>query len=183
MCKHADNTKEIIDHLIKDVYPLLNQEIDKAAHCTNLELSNVPEKEMVKDLLIHLKNEFHSLATYEEKLVFPSVLKVFNAKKEQTVLPNLVDLLRLTRSKEHKINDYVKKINILISNHLWETELQDHLVEMFSNNFFKEKAVWNNMIEDRVASCGCFKKNYFEMARLYEHNSLSSIRNNPKKTH
>lgn len=181
MCKHADHTKEIIDHLLKDVYPLLNQEINNAEQCTNLELSKVPEKEMIKDLLINLKNEFHSLATYEEKLVFPSVLKVFSAKKEQTALPNLVDLLKLTRSKEHKINHYIKKIEALVSNHLWETNRQDNLVEVFKNNFIKEKAVWNKMIEDRVASCGCFKKSYFEMARFYEHNSLNPVDRSLKK--
>ena len=183
MCKHADHTKEIIDHLLKDVYPLLNQEISSVIQCTNLDLSKVPEKDLVKDLLINLKNEFHSLVTYEAKLVFPSVLKVFNAKKEQTALPNLVDLFQLTRSKEHKINHYVKKIEALLSNHLWETNMLDHLVDSFKSNFVNEKDLWNKMIQDRIASCGCFKKNYFEMARFYQHNSLNPVDHSSKKTH
>lgn len=183
MCKHADHTEEIINHLIKDVYPVLDLRIDDALHCSNLESSKVPEKDLVHNLLFNLKDEFHSLATYEQKLVFPSVLKVFHAKKAKTTLPNLGDLLQLTRRKEDKINHYVLKINALIANHLWKTEKQEKLVNEFTKSFAAEKMLWNKMIQDRITSCECFKKNYFDMARLYESNELNSLSGSSKSKH
>ncbi len=183
MCKHADHTKEIIDHLLKDVYPLLDLRINNALQCFNLGGSIAPEKDLVNDLLVNLKNEFHSLTTYEEKLVFPSVLKVFHAKKAKTTLPNLGDLLQLTNRKENRINHYVAKIDQLINNHLWDTENQEELVNAFSHNFVTEKASWNKMIQDRITSCDCFKKNYFDVARLYEDNSLNSVTGSSKSKH
>ncbi|TAH11691.1 MAG: hypothetical protein EAZ12_03580 [Sphingobacteriia bacterium] len=181
MCKHADQTKEVIDHLLNDVYPLLDLKIDHALQCFNLGASITPEKDLINDLLVNLKHEFHSLATYEEKLVFPSVLKVFHAKKAKTSLPNLGDLLQLTNRKENRINHYVAKIDQLINYHLWETGKQEELVYAFSNNFVQEKACWNKMIQDRLSSCNCFKKNYFEVARLYEDNLLNLANRSSKK--
>jgi hypothetical protein len=183
MRKHADHTELIINHLLTEVYPILECKIELAIHCSKLAYSKEPAKFLVNDLLIKIKNEFHSLITYEQKLVFPSVLKVFNAKKNQIAVPNLSDLLQLTRSKEEKINHYVLKISILISNHLWQTQKQEDLVHAFTESFTAEKTAWNKMIQDRIASRGFFKKHYFEMAALNGPNSLDLTNNSSKNKH
>jgi|694.fasta_scaffold03023_10 hypothetical protein len=166
MSKDADHTEVIINHLLTEVYPVLDCKIDNAIQCSKLAHSKVPEKHLVNDLLIKLKNEFHSLITYEQKLVFPSVLKVFHAKKNQIVPPNLFDLLQLTRKKEEKINHYVLKIALLISNHLWKTQKQEDLVNAFTGSFATEKNVWNKLIQDKIVSYACFKKHNFKNVPL-----------------
>ncbi len=162
MCKHADHTNEIIDHLNNDVYHLLQLSINNSISCDFLKESNAPEKPIVIDLLALIKNEFQSLITYEQKLVFPSVLKVFLAKKSSESLPNLSDLLQLTKSKEHKLMHHIDKLALVLKNKSWNTALQDNLVKSFLDNFVNEKMQWNKMIQDRVESCGCFKRKYFD---------------------
>jgi hypothetical protein len=95
----------------------------------------------------------------------------------------LFDLLQLTRKKEEKINHYVLKIALLISNHLWKTQKQEDLVNAFTGSFATEKTGWNKMIQDRIASCGCFKKHYFEMAALNGQNTLNLANNSSKNKH
>lgn len=168
MCKHADHTKEIIDHLLEEVYPLLELKIKYALDCTNLQHSSAPEKQVMTDLITDLKNEFHSLVTYEQKLVFPSVLKVFLAKKENENLPNLGDLLQLTKSKEHKLNHRAKRLALMLEVPMWDTQAQNILANAFLTDFATEKLNWYKMIEDRTNSCSCFKKNYFKMVQLYQ---------------
>ena len=165
MCKHADHTNEIIDHLKIDVYPLLQSTISNSIDCKFLKESNAPEKPIVIDLLVQIKNEFQSLITYEKKLVFPSVLKVFKAKKSSTSLPNLNDLLQLTKSKEHKLIHHIAKLELALKHKKWDSVLQYNLIHVFLENFVREKLLWNKMIQDRIESCGCFKRNFFDQVQ------------------
>ena len=166
MCNHADQTKQIIDHLSNEVYKTLELKIKKALDCKIFARTTIPEKQIVVDLILQIKDEFHSLITYEQKLVFPSVLKVFLAKKVSAELPDLANLFQLTNSKEHKLINYVRKMAIVLNKILWDTQVQDDLVSAFLNDFLHEKMLWNKMIQERISSCGCFKKNYFDMVQL-----------------
>ena len=80
MCEHAHQAKQMIDYLTASVYPMLGSKITNALHCKHLEHKHIPEKQVMVNLIGDLKNEFSSLITYEQKLVFPSVLKVFETK-------------------------------------------------------------------------------------------------------
>ncbi len=179
MCNHSDQTKQIIDHLSNEVYKTLEIKIKKALDCKIFAKSTIPEKQIVVDLILQIKDEFHSLITYEQKLVFPSVLKVFLAKKVNAELPDIANLLQLTISKEHKLINYVKKMAIVLKNNLWETQAQNDLVSAFLIDFVHEKMLWNKMILERISSCGCFKKNYFDIIQLKK--NMTEISNPLKK--
>ncbi len=170
MCKHADNTKQIIDHILGEVYPQLTAKIIYAVNCLRSEQSEAPDKYVVMNIIADLRNEFNSLVTYEQKLVFPSVLKVFLTVKENEPIPNLVELLKLTKSKEYKLMHHVKKIDALIEHSLWNSAAQQVLTKAFSHEFIVEKKAWYKMIDERLNTCNCFKKNYFEMAKFYDQN-------------
>ncbi|MBH2004543.1 MAG: hypothetical protein I8H66_07630 [Sphingobacteriia bacterium] len=181
MCKHADQTKRIIDHLLSEVYPGLMSKIKYALSCVYQESSDAPDKLVMIDLIGDLKNEFSSLITYEQKLVFPSVLKVFLTKKENETLPNLVDLLQLTKSKEHKIMHHVKRLMNMLEKPMWNTTEQEILAKAFVNEFMLEKQLWYQMIDDRINTCGCFRRNYNEIEKMYnKHGDVSNGRHQGK---
>ncbi len=172
MCKHADETKIMINHLLEEVYPLLALKIKYALECNHLQHSLAPEKQVMNDLMTDIKNEFQSLVTYEQKLVFPSVLKIFLATKEQDIMPNLGDLLQLTKSKEHKLMHKIRRLALMLEDPQWDIEAQSILAKAFLTNFTTEKLNWYKMIENRTKSCSCFKKNYFKLEKSYKTNSI-----------
>jgi len=165
MCKHADQTAEFIAHLGDNVYPCLELEIQNAIYCPFLKEYDAEATAYLKDLMQQIKNDFSSLVTCEQKLVFPSVMKVFNAKTAKEVpMPNLFDMMQLTRSKEHKIMAHVNTLSNLLSTNTWNKGAikQHDLAHAFSESFMKEKYKWNIMIEDRLNACSCFRSNVFK---------------------
>lgn len=164
MCKHADQTEEFILHLLENVYPCLEIKLQNAIHCVFLKDYEEDQKTNLLELMQDLRNDFSSLVTCEQKLVFPSVMKVFNAKAAKEVpIPNLFDLMQLTRSKEHKIMTHVHNLSSLLETSTFKNGAikQHDLVNAFTSNFVKEKYRWNKMIEDRLNSCSCFRSNIF----------------------
>src|SRR5574343_450602 len=165
MCKHADQTAEFIAHLLDNVYPCLELKIQNAIHCPFLKDYDAEATAYLKDLMQQIKNDFSSLVTCEQKLVFPSVMTVFNAKTAKEVpMPNLFDMMQLTRSKEHKIMAHVNTLsNLLSANTGKKGAIKQHdLAHAFSESFMKEKYKWNKMIEDRLNACSCFRSNVFK---------------------
>jgi hypothetical protein len=61
---------------------------------------------------------------------------------------------------------HIKKLALMLQTPLWETKAQQLLVTAFVTAFVEEKAAWYKMIDDRLNSCSCFKKNYFEITKL-----------------
>lgn len=165
MCNHADQTNEFIQHLLKNVYPCLDLKLQNAINCDHLNGISSEKKDYLLELMNNLRNDFSSLVTCEEKLVFPSVMKVFNAKTIKDVpLPNLIDLMQLTRSKEHKIMSHVNDLATLLETSTWvNTAIKQHaLANAFLKEFVHEKYRWNKMIEDRLNSCNCFRSNIYK---------------------
>ncbi|WP_439506275.1 hypothetical protein [Sediminibacterium sp.] len=164
MCKHADQTEELIKHLLENVYPCLELKLQNAINCNFLKEYDEEQQAYLVELMQNLRNDFSSLVTCEQKLVFPSVMKVFNAKSsKELVLPNLFDLMQLTRSKEHKIMAHVHHLTSALDTNTFKNGAikQHDLAESFSGTFIKEKFRWNKMIEDRLNSCSCFKSNIY----------------------
>lgn len=165
MCKHADQTEEYIHHLLENVYPCLELKIQNAINCTYLKEIDNDQKAYLIELIQNLRNDFSSLVSCEQKLVFPSVMKIFNTKKSKEVpLPNLFDIMQLTRSKEHKIMSHVNSLTSLLETNSWkQLAIKQHdLADSFTVNFVKEKYRWNKMIEDRLNTCTCFRSNIFK---------------------
>lgn len=178
MCKHADQTAEFIAHLLDNVYPCLELKIQNAIHCPFLNDYDAEATAYLKELMQQIKNDFSSLVTCEQKLVFPSVMKVFNAKSAKEVpMPNLFDLMQLTRSKEHKIMAQVNTLTSLLSTNTWnKVAIKQHdLANAFNDSFLKEKYKWNKMIEDRLNACSCFRSNMLKGLGV---NSYDKSKNN-----
>lgn len=172
MCKHADQTAEFIAHLLDNVYPCLELKIQNAIHCQFLTDYDAEATAYLKELMQQIKNDFSSLVTCEQKLVFPSVMKVFNAKSAKEVpMPNLFDLMQLTRSKEHKIMAQVNTLTSLLSTNTWnKVAIKQHdLANAFNDSFVKEKYQWNKMIEDRLNACSCFRSNVLKGLGINPH--------------
>lgn len=172
MCKHADQTAEFIAHLLDNVYPCLELKIQNAIHCPYLKEFDLEATSYLQELMQQIKNDFSSLVTCEQKLVFPSVMKVFNANSAKEVpIPNLFDLMQLTRSKEHKIMAQVNSLTSLLSTNTWnKAAIKQHdLANAFNESFVKEKYKWNKMIEDRLNACSCFRSNVFKGLGLNPH--------------
>lgn len=177
MCKHADQTAEFIAHLLDNVYPCLELKIQNAIHCSFLKDYDAEATTYLKELMQQIKNDFSSLVTCEQKLVFPSVMKVFNAKSAKEVpIPNLFDLMQLTRSKEHKIMAQVNTLTSLLSTNTWnKVAIKQHdLANAFNDSFVKEKYKWNKMIEDRLNACSCFRSNVLKGLGVNPHDKAKN---------
>jgi len=165
MCAHANNTNESIELLVQNLYPAIQHQIILCSSCINCisENPNNPNAALYQ-LLNELKIEFQSLLTYEIKLVFPSIIKVFdkNSKHQNSSAPSIEDLLHLTQSKEQKIIELASdmKIQISISDFSDMDSSVCKLIELFINDFAIEKTKWNNMIQARLLSCACFATKY-----------------------
>lgn len=180
MCKHIDQTEEFIRYLLENLYPCLELKLQNAINCTYLKNYDEENQSTLIELMKDLRNDFSSLVTCEEKLVFPSVMSVFIVKTAKDVLvPNLFDLMQLTRSKEHKIETNVNYLNSILATHTFKNGAikQHDLAKSFSVDFVKDKYRWNKMIEDRLISCNCFQSNI-----LYESGVDSPPQKQKKRT-
>jgi hypothetical protein len=158
MCLHAQSANDLIQLLMKVVYPSVQYHFLVVVWKGNF----LPEEKSnsTESLLSDLKSEFNSLFTYETKLVFPAVLRAFdkNTKSTANSNPDIYELLDLTQKKEKRIQNLVAQLK---SNLLAETENKNslkQLVETFDNEFFPAKNDWNNMIMQRLSTCACFMK-------------------------
>lgn len=168
MCGHAEDINRVIHHLTEEVYPVLIDTIKSAMSGKIVEaIDDVDGKEIMQGLIEDIKNEFCSLVTYEQKLVFPSVLKVFSESNQTVALPNLADLLQLTKSKEHKIMHHIRKLSMLLETISSDFSEQKELTEIFFDRFVNEKAIWYKMVEERMSTCTCYRKEYFELTHKY----------------
>lgn len=161
MCAHADNTIETIEELAQKLYPAIQEQFIFISSCNDCINSNPDHPNAaLYNLINELKNEFQSLVTYENKLVFPSVIKVFDKKEKNdgSPMPSIADLLKLTKSKELKILELVAEVQIEI----FLLDLADKdtainkLIHFFQNDFVIGRNKWNSMIQARLNTCSCF---------------------------
>ena len=104
MCAHSSSGAEITEKIGHKLYPFISsifQEIMQINQQNVLMDQDAP----VAQKFYQLKSEFDSLRNYEVKLVFPSVLRVFNTKDKPEENPsiNVLELQGLTRNKEKAI--------------------------------------------------------------------------------
>jgi hypothetical protein len=159
MCAHSSSGEEITERISRKLYPFIDSLFQEAIDFTfNNPIQNDTEAGIL-DLFYLLKSEFNSLRNYELKLVFPSVLKVFNTKDNRDNKPSLdiVGLQFLTKKKEAIIIDYVRQIEEDVE----KMQLaKDHpifpLLLAFQTSFVEEKKLWNSMLNGWSTGCACF---------------------------
>lgn len=164
MCSHTEKIKESIDHLVQRLYPKVKHQFKLIDTTHELSISNRDEESnAIIGLLNEMKTEFHSLYTYETRLVFPSILNVLDKSKTdlQNYHPNITDLVFLTKKKEHRLiqltSELVSELNK--SNFEDTDQLINTLILILQNEFVESRHHWNAVIHESIDSCGSFKSN------------------------
>lgn len=158
MCSHSTTGAEITDKISNQLYPFISNVFVETISF----MDTYPPKEYeqhLQDCVYQLKTEFDSLKNYEIKLVFPSVLNVFNTKNDNSFKPtvNIAELKKLTNKKEAAIFEYIGNIkNELITLNINKSNPIHQLVFVFENSFREEKSIWNNMLNNWSIGCACF---------------------------
>lgn len=99
-----------------------------------------------------LHEEFNSLISIENKLVFPVILSVFKEDFNFNYFPNISEILHLTSTKDAKIKTYLNNIgNIVAEDKLFpkdnfETDI-NKLIHLFNDTYFPSKHRWNSMLQ------------------------------------
>ena len=157
MCGHSASANKIIQQLLHELYPAIQHQFVLIG-ATGGKPNHQGNK--VNELITALKNEFQSLLTYENKLVFSSVLKVFNSQSEDVShLPDIEEIQQLTRHKEQRIAEFISGLEKEVQSWTF-TDKQPilQLISLFKNDFAAAKQRWNNMITNWLTSCNCFKR-------------------------
>lgn len=160
MCTHYSYGVEITNKITTDVYPYISCLVNEVIEM-ELQLSEEKQNTSLLENIYLLKSEFDSLKNYEEKLIFPSVLKVFDSKDKPEFKPtlNLKELERLTQHKELTILKITN--NIQLNYDVDKQELKDildKLIHTLQSDFVEVKNQWRKMLSGWNAECPCFQK-------------------------
>ncbi|MCS6818974.1 MAG: hypothetical protein RMJ53_00710 [Chitinophagales bacterium] len=158
MCLHAQSANDLIQFLMKVVYPSVQYHFLEVVWKGNF----LPEEKSngVDHILSDLKSEFNSLYTYETKLVFPAVLRTFdkNIQYRVTNTPDIYELVDLTRRKENRMRTLIDELKKHVLPESEKNQSIEKLIDSFETEFFPAKEDWNDMINNRLSTCSCFKK-------------------------
>lgn len=164
-CDHLEATSRHIQKIVQEIYPELQYRLVLIGSYSNFATA-ASDDPFISELLVlanELKSVFHTLATYETKLVFPSVLKYFNKNGAEIngQLPDIAELLSMTKSKEKQLLKLCDEINLRLKKTdtagFPQKENIALTVSFFQNDFKKTKAQWNEMLKDRMNNCACFR--------------------------
>lgn len=158
MCAHSSSGAEITEKIGEKLYPFIGALIHEVLDYNSVKpLSD--EQSGLLDSFYLLKSEFESLKNYELKLVFPSVLKVFNTKDNPEAKPtiNILELQSLTQKKEKMIAELVQQIEEEAEACALEKSHPIYqLLFVFQTSFVQEKRLWNTMLNGWNLGCACF---------------------------
>lgn len=164
-CNHFEDTSNHIEKIVREIYPAIQYRLVLIGSYSNFNNQRCedPFVAELSALANELKSIFFALASYETKLVFPSVLKYFDKNRAlaNEQLPDINELISLTRSKEKQLLKLCDEINI----RLHKTAPADFpqkanlnaVVCFFLSDFKTAKAKWNEMLKDRLLNCACFQ--------------------------
>lgn len=158
MCAHSSSGAEITEKIGAKLYPFIDELFKEITDYVN-HTSICSQADRIFEQIFKLKSEFESLRNYELKLVFPSVLKVFNTKDNPDARPNIniAELQELTHKKEQVIMDLVNEIESEAEQiQLPRTHPVYPLLFVFQTSFAQEKEEWNRMLLGWNKSCACF---------------------------
>jgi hypothetical protein len=171
MCAHSSSGAEITEKIGEKLYPFIGTLIQEVLDYNSLK--PLPdERSGIINRFYLLKSEFDSLSNYEIKLVFPSVLKVFNSKDNPEAKPsiNIIELQSLTQKKEKIIAELVQQIEEeAVANSLEKSHPIYQLIFVFQTSFIQEKKQWNTMLNGWNLGCACFMAAQSSKEILHHH--------------
>lgn len=158
MCAHSSSGPAITEKIGQKLYPFISSIFQEIMQI-NQQNMLIDQDAPVAQQFYQLKSEFDSLRNYEVKLVFPSVLRVFNTKDMPGEKPsiNVMELQRLTQNKEKAIMELVVSLKQELSElHLTKEHPLHQLIFVFETSFVQEKQQWNAMLNGWNLGCACF---------------------------
>jgi hypothetical protein len=132
---------QISNHLYLDIFAQFNT-IDEEQQIIQ------DQARRLRILFSALKEEFNSLATYENKLVFPTILHVVRSNKStpKVQAANLHELQLLTQNKEKHIAEIADEIKIELSKASFQNPAMQKLLSIFLGSFKTEKGKWHTLL-------------------------------------
>lgn len=97
--------------LDRQLYPAVDEAIDAALmNCSDQDSD--PELQEHLFTVLRIRNEFESLSNFERKLVFNTLIETGKNNPAKNVGPtaNIIELIRLIRYKDHKIEGYIQSL-------------------------------------------------------------------------
>lgn len=152
MCGHSDSAEKMIQQIIQKLYPAIDEQFSL--------ITADSENTQIYTALSALKTEFQLLYAYESRLVFPSILKVFNTKHltELPELPNINELLQLTRHKEQRLLQLVHTFSKEYAKTGAKDLAAEQLILLFDEDFILVKSQWNAIVSGWLKECSCFQR-------------------------
>lgn len=158
MCAHSSSGIEITEKIGDKLYPFIAKLFQEVVDFDQSQMLKNQDSYLT-DNFYQLKSQFESLSNYEIKLVFPSVLSVFNTKDKPDLKPS-VDILalqQLTQKKEKLISVLVQAIKTETKEMGMPHEHPlNQLFFVFENLFEYEKKQWHQMLNGWNLGCACF---------------------------
>ncbi|PZQ98271.1 MAG: hypothetical protein DI539_29515 [Flavobacterium psychrophilum] len=144
--EHKSTAHAVIESLMYELYPVIQHQFVLVALRHDMSTpENSPYNNKVIELVNCLKSEFQSLTNYENRLVFPVVLKREAQYSSNSDTPNFEDLQQLTRGKEQRILQLANDLSIALE----KTDLNKtddsitDLISLFKKDFATYKRKWN----------------------------------------
>lgn len=146
MYSHAQTTKDLIQLLMKVIYPSIRYQFLMVIW--KGDFMQEDKTSGSEDVLNNLSSEFNSLFTYETKLVFPVVLRVFDKESDSLLNTeaNVHELIELTQKKEKRIRQLLSDLKDSLAADAKRSQPIDLLIETFEKEFFPVKENWNNIL-------------------------------------
>ncbi len=147
MCATVNKYERKIDKLQKIVYPQISALLEEISCYRNLF-----DYDTLEENITLLTNEFNSLTSLEEKLIFPAIVAVFNTKESNSHFPNIAEIVQLTASKETKIKKFLASIKEVVAvdkNH-YNNDFEKAIVcllHLFNDAYFPSKIKWTSLLQ------------------------------------
>jgi 3'-phosphoadenosine 5'-phosphosulfate sulfotransferase len=162
MCATSSTLKTEIQQMLAGLYSTIQFQFIAVDASFVFDENEKEKNNQLFGVFIQLRNEFQSLEMYESKLVFPSVIKIFEQKKsiKNKTVPNILELLELTKSKENKLFQLVENLELELktSDESFDKMEIEKLISIFKTNFFQQKNDWKKLVEDKLNGCACLQK-------------------------
>jgi iron-sulfur cluster repair protein YtfE (RIC family) len=161
MCITINKYQNSINRLQQDIYPSLQQSLN------TLSAENESSLADLSYTFSLVQKEFQSLQIFEEQIVFPTMLSLFDESgNENDVSPNVPEIIRLTSIKEEILTEIMDQIAAVVQHSEILTLVKnkdktivDHLQELiniFYDRFLPAKQSWKHLLislQNGAAKC------------------------------
>lgn len=148
MCTTVNRYQSKIDTLKNKIYPSVSDLLSEVS-CYR----NVFDYDNLEPSINTLSNEFSSLCSVEEKLIFPAIISVFNTNNgNPDFFPNVQEIVQLTLSKEQKIYKSLLDIQAIVNvdNNHYSNDFEKQvlqLIHIFNEAYFPCKKQWIALLQ------------------------------------